>query len=338
MAETKKYVRIIRNVSEYGNKNDRIFPALGTWEDSYIIGSSDGVLYVRKKDAELIVTEKRPAKVGERVLIRNAVPMGKQAYEAGDIFDVAIADDPIPGGVKVVGLPSFIAFREYEVIVNNEVKNEEADEMKIDLNAMGDRELYAHGETVMEAIKKRMFQAGFRSAKQAQRKLAKMNAEKSAQARRDEIVEQAKADIENLKYLTFYGELRYLYRSFVCNIEFVINKKKRTVVALLKSVGRGSVKSKGIAKTTPSDCFNVHIGKAIALRRALGLAVPDEYLNAPQPTDIRVGDVVRSTVDKSKHYVISEGEKAWCDGAAGLSSMVAKYGRIVDDSREEVGE
>ncbi|MED3511449.1 hypothetical protein [Bacillus velezensis] len=128
MAETKKYVRIIRNVSEYGNKNDRIFPALGTWEDSYIIGSPDGVLYVRKKDAELIVTEKRPVKVGERVLITNAVPMGKQAYEAGDIFEAAITNSPVTGAVKVSGLPIFIDYKEYEVIVNNEVKNEDGTE------------------------------------------------------------------------------------------------------------------------------------------------------------------------------------------------------------------
>ncbi|WP_222124695.1 hypothetical protein, partial [Staphylococcus hominis] len=47
--------------------------------------------------------------------------------------------------------------------------------------------------------------------------------EKSAQERRDEIVERAKADIENLKYRTFYGELRYSYHGIVCNVEFVVN-------------------------------------------------------------------------------------------------------------------
>lgn len=105
----------------------------------------------------------------------------------------------------------------------------------------------------------------------------------------------------------------------------------------MKGIRTREVYARGIAKAVPDDCFNVHIGKAIALRRALGLAVPDEYLNAPQPTEVRVGDVVRSTVDKSKKYEIAKGEKAWCDGMAGISSMVAKYGRIVDDSREEVG-
>ncbi|MFH6684899.1 hypothetical protein RI119_18730 [Bacillus amyloliquefaciens] len=158
-----------------------------------------------------------------------------------------------------------------------------------------------------------------------------------AKACRDEIVEQAKADI--LKYRTFYGELRYFYRSIVCNVEFVINKKKSTVVALLKSVGRGTVKSKGIAKAAPSDCFNVHIGKAIALRRALGLAVPDEYLNAPQPTEVRVGDFISD--DSGVHKALVIEDDSWppfSGGAAIYLKDARKYGyKIIDDSREEAG-
>ncbi len=164
--------------------------------------------------------------------------------------------------------------------------------------------------------------------------------EKSTQARRDEIVEQAKADVEGLKSGYFY-EVKFgadQQDNLHCYSESIINTEKRTVVVLLRDVVVDMVRRRGIAKAAPSDCFNVHIGKAIALRRALGLAVPDEYLNAPQPTEVRVGDVVRSTVDKSKEYAITKGEKAWCDGMVGLSSMVAKYGRIIDDSREEVGE
>ncbi|MCW8785928.1 MULTISPECIES: hypothetical protein [Bacillus] len=58
-------------------------------------------------------------------MITNAVPMGKQAYEAGDIFEAAITNSPVTGAVKVSGLPIFIDYKEYEVIVNNEVKNED---------------------------------------------------------------------------------------------------------------------------------------------------------------------------------------------------------------------
>ncbi len=93
---------------------------------------------------------------------------------------------------------SLVSLKGQFSIVNNEIKNEEADEMKIDLNAMGYDELLAHGDAVMEAIKKRTFQEGFQAAKQVQRKLAKMKTSINTQARRDEIVEQAKADVKGL--------------------------------------------------------------------------------------------------------------------------------------------
>ncbi|QAV89603.1 hypothetical protein ES963_16450 [Bacillus subtilis] len=214
--------------------------------------------------------------------------------------------------------------------------------MKIDLNAMGYDELMAHGDAVLEAIKKRMFQEGFRSAKQAQRKLAKMNAEKSAQARRDEIVEQAKADLENLA-----DEDGPVYQTednegypCSCYASFRVNKEHRTVACDLRGVRTGERYKRGIAKAAPSDCFNVHIGKAIALRRALGLAVPDEYLNAPQPTEVRVGDFISDDSGVHKALVIEDDSWPPFSGGAALYLKDArKYGyRIIDDSREEVGE
>ncbi|MGG4028699.1 hypothetical protein ABEV77_04125 [Bacillus subtilis] len=201
--------------------------------------------------------------------------------------------------------------------------------MKIDLNAMGYDELMAHGDAVMEAIKKRTFQEGFRAAKQVQRKLAKMNAEKSAQARRDEIVEQAKADVA-----MFCSDL------FAPDVEFIVNRKKRTVVALLRGCMSGNVQERGIAKAAPSDCFNVHIGKAIALRRALGSAVPDEYLNAPQPTEVRVGDVIMPSVLKKntpRKVVATDVEVDAIANVCCLDSIMAtNNATIIDDSREEV--
>lgn len=207
--------------------------------------------------------------------------------------------------------------------------------MKIDLNAMGYDELMAHGDAVLEAIKKRTFQEGFRAAKQVHRKLTKINAEKSAQARRDEIVEQAKADVA-----MFCSDL------FAPDVEFIVNRKKRTVVALLRGCMSGNVQERGIAKAAPSDCFNVHIGKAIALRRALGSAVPDEYLNAPQPTEVRVGDVLSWTAFKDEVYVVTKKSGIIYDFTriksgvkySGLSyKNLLDSATIIDDSREEVG-
>lgn len=52
------------------------------------------------------------------------------------------------------------------------------------------------------------------------------------------------------------------------------------------------LKSKGIAKCSPHDVFNEHIGKTIALGRALGKDV-SEFENAVQPTEPVVGHVVK---------------------------------------------
>ncbi|MEX5835828.1 hypothetical protein D070_13530 [Bacillus velezensis] len=329
---------------------------IGENESEYITHVGD----VLKEDAELFVTEKRPAKVGERVLITEGI-MTSGVYKTGDICTVRSVVN-IYGTITVKEHSNCVISREYEVIVNNEVKNGEADGMesvnktaidsastvfeKVGEDYIGSKsrfgdiligapyseafvKTYANERKDVLVIPQTIEYTAFLHNEEVKKVATHGQAPiVSAQARRDEIVEQAQVDVE--ERITNNTLNRVVY--------FVPNRTKRTVVALIKGEYSGKVYAKGIAKATPDDCFNVHIGKAIALRRALGLTVPDEYLNAPQPTEVRVGDVVRSTVDKAKEYVIAKGEKAWCDGMAGLSSMAAKYGRIIDDSREVVGE
>lgn len=105
---------------------------------------------------------------------------------------------------------------------------------------------------------------------------------------RKEVIEKAKAFIEDRK--TPFGNYRIDGRILpkYCSCEFVVNAKKRTVVALLKGINSGNVLIRGIAKCMPGDVFNEHIGKAIALGRALKIDV-SEFENAPQPTEIVVG-------------------------------------------------
>lgn len=113
---------------------------------------------------------------------------------------------------------------------------------------------------------------------------------------RDEIVAKAIADVAELKGrmrgITTNSEGNSTFRHRISTVDFVVNSEKRTVVALVKGRNTLELFEKGIAKCAPNDVFNAHIGKAIALRRALGLDVPAEYLNAPQPEKARVGDVV----------------------------------------------
>lgn len=157
------------------------------------------------------------------------------------------------------------------------------------------------------------------------------------QRRRDEIVEQAKRDVDYLKdtdglYTVESGGAF----NYACYSEFIVNKEKRTVVALLRGFRTKWIRAKGIAKCAPNDCFNSHIGKAIALRRALGLSVPDEYLNAPQPTEVRVGDIIRLlTGDIRTVSSITPSHMQYTTGKCNSLDILRNgCALIIDDSRE----
>ncbi|WP_340043283.1 hypothetical protein [Bacillus velezensis] len=383
MAETKKYVRIKKATRErawYVDKIGKVFEVELVGPTYLIRTGPNHLSAIRKEDAELFVTEKRPAKVGERVLITKALPMKKQAYEAGDVFEVVTANDPFTKAIRVFGMPSYIDYREYEVIVNSEVKNEEADEMgNAYIRKQSDGlDRIAKSLGYVELAKSSLKQNGFigevhafdlltecaeKLREQAQSRKEKIErrysefspAHKRAQIRRDEIVEQAKADVEKLIEdagsicPVYYGN--YTMRECTNRVEFVVNREKRTVVALVFGKSqrvRSELREKGIAKAAPNDCFNVHIGKAIAIRRALGLTVPDEYLNAPQPTEVRVGDVVRGKYEESYYQYegrlfgnsyedqikeIADGNYRYVGG--GYDFIDDADLTIIDDSREE---
>ncbi|MEC1625492.1 hypothetical protein P9E08_08875 [Bacillus mojavensis] len=102
--KTKEYVRIKKAPYRsiwYADKIGRIFPSLGTWENAYKVDSPDRALYIRKEDAELIVTEKRKAAVGERVLVTNAE---QRLYKNGDEF-IVIDSSPCGNLVYLHKLP-----------------------------------------------------------------------------------------------------------------------------------------------------------------------------------------------------------------------------------------
>lgn len=158
------------------------------------------------------------------------------------------------------------------------------------------------------------------------------------QPTRDEIVAKAIADVAELERTGKNVGLRLPESSpfhiRFYRVDFVVNSDKRTVVALIKSSYFGDVLAKGIAKCTPTDVFNAHLGRAIALRRALGLDVPAEYLNAPQPEKARVGDVVEydgcKVEVKPKIHGVCYDYRDSKDCAVG--SLVAEYGTIIDDT------
>jgi len=157
--------------------------------------------------------------------------------------------------------------------------------------------------------------------------------------KRAAIIEKAKRFVEECKNFTGGVTKRkgYRYSStgyIVCDSEFVVNREKNAVVALLKRQMHGSLVVKGIAKCHPHDVFNEHIGKAIALGRALGLDV-SEFEQAVQPDEVVVGMLVRVTGNTLDTRIISNVEKidiktntleyAQRNGATILNDSQAKY-------------
>lgn len=160
---------------------------------------------------------------------------------------------------------------------------------------------------------------------------------------RSEIVTRAKEDVQKLTARVVNGLSKsggnYTYNYQTAKPEFIVNKEKRTVVALVRGKYTKLVLEKGIAKCDPDDCFNSHIGRAIALRRALGLEVPEHYMIVPAPTEVGVGDIVRgrNTGLKAKVDNLNDESGLYIRGVyedGGTLKTTHECVYIIDDSRE----
>lgn len=98
------------------------------------------------------------------------------------------------------------------------------------------------------------------------------------------VKEEAREDVEELKSMmksyvggSIGGNNTLHDRRTV--VDFHVNTRKGTVVAIVKGISSGTLFEKGFARLAGGDVFDEDIGKAIALRRALGLKVPNSYTN-----------------------------------------------------------
>lgn len=157
---------------------------------------------------------------------------------------------------------------------------------------------------------------------------------------RAKVIAQAKADVAELERIGGAHSARLpgdspFYSEFY-TVKYHVNRSKCAVTALVYNRygdDTSTVQAKNTAKCAPGEVFNADIGKAIAIRRALGLTVPDEYLNAPQPDEKRVWTVV-----EYKGYrvvLVGSGFKGPYDysrGNAHVGSIVSQDGAIIDDT------
>lgn len=177
---------------------------------------------------------------------------------------------------------------------------------------------------------------------------------------REEIVKEAIADVAELLKGEYYDDDCAVFRhvgalvDFVIHnhdrVEFLVNNKKGVVVAKLlimesstfntKTVKPGEVATTGIARCAPSDVFNEHVGKAIALRRALGLEVPTKYyeVGGIAPEGKQVGDVVLGKSHDNGLAQVRVVAELWdkTNKTCTPKRHFAKNAKVIDDSARYV--
>lgn len=114
--------------------------------------------------------------------------------------------------------------------------------------------------------------------------------EQETKLSREEVVQKAKRFVDNKRDCD--GDIKVGIH--YVTPEFFVNAEKRTVVVILRLwTDESQIIAKGKETACGDDVFNAHIGKAIALARAVGEEVPEEFINAPQPERAEVGMCVR---------------------------------------------
>ncbi|AHM66896.1 hypothetical protein PPSQR21_032570 [Paenibacillus polymyxa SQR-21] len=133
------------------------------------------------------------------------------------------------------------------------------------------------------------------------------------------VIERARADVAELtrkmRSSTANSDGNRTFNMLTSKPEFHINRNKRAVTVLVRGIYGNAILEKGIAKAAPDDVFHAEIGKAIALRRALGLTVPSEYTDAPKPDEPRAGAVVADEDGVISWSTILTEREAHLDGA-----------------------
>lgn len=317
------------------------------WSDEYVVLEPTDIIRIDDPDGvnRGYRMVDRKAAVGERVIITNAVEdaLDDYGYTNGQIHEVKgfTGSDPDiwPDGTDDTAI--FLEREEYRVL--EPVETAKTTAPTAPLSAQSPLDQAAANISALQAQVKALESrvASLEKARQPVKvaegpvddtppSFAGMPRAKSLQQIRDEIVERAKADVKRL--------------AIGRDVDFVVNREKRAVVALICGTISGRIRSRGIAKCAPGDVFNAHIGRAIALRRALGLEVPAEYLNVPNPEEPRVGDVVDEVGGLNRKGRVVREMRPRGFGLADEGLTFEGYGwafirdcKIIDDSREEVG-
>lgn len=266
------------------------------WNSEYVVLAPTNVVRIDEERYRLV--ERSLASVGDRVIItKNNELFPHEPFKVGEVVTVTRVSDC--GHINGLKEYSFgVSVGHYSVLEPVET----AEPAKSDTSVLIAQITATFADTFAK-VSARLTQIerdiDAIKAKEIAGKDAPIPGSAAVILTRDEVIERAKADVAELTRIVsgtgwVDAGIPEFERCGPLLFKFVVNRAKRTVVALgeLKYFQDGEIEARGKSRCAPGDVFNSHIGRAISLRRALGLEVPEEYTNAPQPESVRVGDIV----------------------------------------------
>lgn len=302
------------------NRLDRAESSKGYWESQAKLEREHR--YAQKRKLDLLEPEIKRIEAA----VQRVVPEHKEGYLAEHVENMAkeilMTRQARKHGPKLM--------RDINAIIAEGERKGEAVFISTEDNHPEDQ--YAEQESALQGSFQEYFEAmgeninkAFERVGSAVKKMKEHNEAQAAggQVYRDWIVEQAKEYVSSRNSATFGSKVEFF------------RKDRRVTCVITSTFGYtgATVRFVGRANCAPDDCFNIHIGRAIALMRAEGVQIPAYLLNAPQPDKSRVGDKVNyegneRTVVLYKDYVPDSG---FCVP----ESLSGRRGKIIDDSREE---
>lgn len=298
---------------------------LATFPDNYVVLEPSDTVRINSARFRMV---DRKATVGERVIVTGE----RATFAIGKVFVVEVVDWACPAAGLRNGHNAIDGhYRVLEPV-------ESAEPLSAKPAPDQAAEIIAKLTTRVASLERRVTLLEVTNAKPIPRRTTKPEqhpsftkcAVKSPQEIRDDIVKRAKEDLNELS--NGYGN--YIFREprtrigHICEVEFVVNRDKRKVTAILRGVNSRKVYSVGRAVCSVGDVFNMHLGRAISLRKALNQPIPPEYFEVPNPTEARIGDYVK-TYGSLKFTVTQE------FSVHDVTRLMALGGAsIIDDSRE----
>lgn len=276
---------------------------------------------------------KRKAAVGERIrVVKASYTMGR--YDNGDEFTVNHVDRDDDVYVSIEGKERLICLSEFVVL--------EPVTQPIAPSSLQSDPLYA---AFLQFVADNA--DGIRAILPEVEALATQTPAQLAPVKpltRADVIAKARADVAEMRrvgqtiFTRLDGDSPFSESFFT--VKFHVNRDKRAVTALVYK-GRNhqhhaaTPDAKFTAKCSPADVFHAEIGKVIALRKALGLAVPSEYTDAPQPDGKNANMIVRYEGKTRKlvpsNLAVIHGETAH------IGSIIGKRGTILDDTDVDYG-